>query len=120
MSSYPHNFNPSPRKQAPWDVPYSYPYSDEFGPDGQPWYPDEGDSSSSVAEETQTAQPEKPKITPELQKRIEKARAEIQRRKKDNQWGGVCIAVQVLIQHGNKEDARSIVQTYLKEHQKGG
>lgn len=52
-----------------------------------------------------------------LQQRIEKARAEIQRRKKDNEWGGLCLATKILVARGYKKDARTLIQNYLKEHQ---
>lgn len=57
-------------------------------------------------------------ITPELQERINKAKAEIQRRKHDNEWGGLCIATKILVARGFKQDARALIQEYLKQHQR--
>ncbi len=76
-------------------------------------------SSYPSTTETVVEKPQKPKITPEIQKRIDAAKAEIQRRKQDNQWGGICIATKILVQNGHKADARMIIQEYLKAHQKG-
>lgn len=57
-------------------------------------------------------------ITPELQAKIEKAKAENQRRQQDNEWGGLCLATKVLIERGYKSDARTLIQDYFKNHQR--
>lgn len=56
-------------------------------------------------------------ITPELQKKIDASKRNNQRRKADNEWGGLCLAVKVLVAHGLKSDARILIRNYLKEHQ---
>lgn len=58
------------------------------------------------------------KISPVIQKKINKSLTEIKERQKDPQWIAICTATKALVAGDHKIAAKNLIQTYLKARQK--